>query len=211
MSKSNHKVQEAPLKQGSKRLDVDDLRSQYQAIKAEINQMNVNWLDPNLDLSFMHNLHYISSLWADFRLYITQPKPPAKQPAEVIEPEYSIANGQNEWVYPIVDYGYKLSTSRGKELLDGYRSMGKLLNTVEKMIKIAMNRARIQGGGIGKNEVDMKIAIYGHEIAQRKAYEQCLQNEGIHLENFEPGEWENRPHKIKALFNSQAQLTSLSY
>ncbi len=124
--------------------------------------------------------------WADFHLFIISPTidivfPPLLLPAE------PLPNGEKEFVYPIHDHGYKLSTSKGEEMYSAGMSMCKLYFTIEKMIYILVER--LKSGGIG-TDVEVQVAFGGHELAQRKAFEVIINlGYNVVVTNFDPGPW----------------------
>ena len=124
--------------------------------------------------------------WADFHLYISSPHIERISPPIIIEPE-AISSNEVEFVYPIHDFGHKLSTSKAQDMMSAGMSMCKLFFTIEKMIKILISR--LETGGVGK-ETEVQVAFGGHEIAQRKAFESIINlSYNVVVTNFEPGVW----------------------
>lgn len=127
---------------------------------------------------------------ADFHLYITTPAIPRIEPPQRILPEKLPDSNEYEYVYPILDYGDQLSTSKGE---DGYAagfSMCKLYFTIEKMVAILIERLR--SGGIDE-QTEVQIALGGHEFAQRKGFESVINLKyNVVVTNFDPGEWGER-------------------
>ncbi len=124
---------------------------------------------------------------ADFHLYVQKPVLERLEPPQIILPEQLPDSGAYEFVYPIVDYGNQLSTSKGE---DGYASgfsMCKLYFTIEKMVAILIERLK-SGGGDEKTEV--QVALGGHELAQRKGFESIINLKyNVVVTNFDPGKW----------------------
>lgn len=131
--------------------------------------------------------YYLNRCWADFSLYILSPVVEVISPPITIEPAMVAGTNELEFVYPIVDFGYKLSTSKAEDMYHAGMSMCKLHYTIEKMIGILMERVRASG-----SEADAKIevAFGGFISAQRKAFEVIINlPDNVVVTNFEPGEW----------------------
>lgn len=128
--------------------------------------------------------------WADFQLYIISPTLGEINPPLVIGPEV-LTSGNLEFVYPIHDYGTKLTTSKGEEMYSAGMSMCKLYFTIEKMIYILIERMK-ETGSVDK-ETEVQIAFGGHELAQRKAFESVINlSYNVVVTNFDPGVWGER-------------------
>ena len=105
----------------------------------------------------------------------------------MIPPEFNPVTKRDEFVYPIVDHGYYLSTSRGEDIVLGLRTMTKLHNTIEKMIRLLMDK--LEGAGVPPAQ-EVQVQFQGHLLAQRKAFESILNlSENVVVTNFNPGEW----------------------
>ncbi len=128
--------------------------------------------------------------WAHFELSIISPYIEPFEPAVMIEPE-SLNNGDDtEFVYPIVDYGNRLATSKAEDMYSAGMSMCKLYYTIEKMIHILIER--LKSSGID-TETEVQIAFDGHQFAQRKAFESVINlNYNVVVTNFDPGAWGER-------------------
>ena len=128
--------------------------------------------------------------WADFELYIVSPTIPAISPPIIIEPELIPGSNEREFVYPIHDHGYKLTTSKSQDMFTAGMSMCKLFYTIEKMIYLLIER--LKSGGVDE-ETEVQIAFGGHEIAQRKAFESVINlSYNVVVTNFDPGAWGER-------------------
>ncbi|WP_133128320.1 virulence factor [Legionella nagasakiensis] len=128
--------------------------------------------------------------WADFHLFIISPTIDTISPPLIIPPAVIDDSGELEFVYTIYDHGYKLSTSKGEEMLTIGMSMYKLYLTIEKMIYLLVER--LKSGGID-TETEVQIAFGGHELAQRKAFESVINlNYNVVVTNFDPGVWGER-------------------
>jgi hypothetical protein len=132
-------------------------------------------------------------LWwrlADFHIYVTTSTLEQLTPPKLWLPEPLVDSEQFEFVYPIVDYGNQLSTSKGE---DGYAagfSMCKLYLTIEKMVKILIDR--LKDGGIDE-KTEVQVALGGHQFAQRKGFESIINLKyNVVVTNFDPGEWGER-------------------
>ena len=108
----------------------------------------------------------------------------------IIEPALITGTDELEFVYPIYDYGVKLSTSKGKELFSAGLSMFKLYYTIEKMIFILIER--LKKYSISK-ETEVEVAFDGHELAQRKCFDSIINlSYNVVVTNFDPGSWGER-------------------
>lgn len=128
--------------------------------------------------------------WADFSIYVVTPTIVGITPPIIIEPEINPHTQSEEFVYTIFDHGYKLSTSKGKDMYSAGMSMCKLFSTIEKMIFILIER--LKSGGISE-ETEVQVSFGGHEIAQRKAFESIINlSYNVVVTNFDPGDWGER-------------------
>ncbi|MDI9819175.1 MULTISPECIES: virulence factor [unclassified Legionella] len=128
--------------------------------------------------------------WADFELFIVSPTIAAISPPLIIEADFLPGSEEREFVYPIHDHGYKLSTSKGPEMYKAGKSNCKLYYTIEKMIYLLVER--LKTGGIAQ-ETEVQVAFSGHELAQRKAFESVINlNYNVVVTNFDPGAWGER-------------------
>lgn len=160
------------------------------SMDAEFDEL-LEGLEPQYHYNFtQEDVEYIWGLWADFSVYLVYPRIHKQFPPKRILP------GKNEVVAPILDYGNELKTSRGEELIFGLRTFGKLMNTVEKMIEILVQRAAEQfSGGSGEEGAnqEIQVAFNGYEVLQRKAFRLCIESEhNVLVTNFDPGEWGER-------------------
>lgn len=129
--------------------------------------------------------------WADFHLYVTSPVLPTFNPPHIIQPELIAGTTDTyEFVYPIIDYGDRFSTSKGLEMFTAGLSMWKLYCTIEKIITLLMERLKSTGV---TSETEVQIAFAGHELAQRKGFESVINLSGnVVVTNFDPGTWGER-------------------
>ncbi len=128
--------------------------------------------------------------WAFFELYVITPVIPEINPPVIIPPE-PLADGVGvEFVYPIHDYGYRMSTSKGEDSVMMGMSMCKLYYTIEKIIYLLIDR--LKSGGID-TQTEVQVAFAGFMLAQRKAFESIINlSYNVVVTNFEPGEWGER-------------------
>jgi hypothetical protein len=146
--------------------------------------------DLNNPITIVERVYQIWWHWADFHLYISYPHIEAIVPPVIIQPEPIPGNDEREFVYPIHDFGYKLSTSKGEDMFHAGMSMCKLFYTIEKMVDLLI--ARLKSGGVS-TETEVQVAFGGHELAQRKAFESVINlNYNVVVTNFDPGEWGER-------------------
>jgi len=144
--------------------------------------------DPVLQVE---RVYQIWGHWADFHLFIISPTIHVVVPPLYIPPEPIVENSDElEFVYPIYDSGYKLSTSKALDMYTAGMSMCKLYFTIEKMVNLLVER--LKSGGIDK-ETEVQVAFGGHELAQRKAFESIINlNYNVVVTNFDPGAWGER-------------------
>ncbi|KTD64690.1 hypothetical protein [Legionella spiritensis] len=128
--------------------------------------------------------------WADFSLFIVTPTIEAITPPVIIPPALIPGTEDYEFVYPIHDYGYKLTTSKAEDMFVAGDSMCKLYYTIEKMIYLLIER--LKSGGIDQ-EAEVQVAFGGHELSQRKAFESIINlSYNVVVTNFDPGMWGER-------------------
>lgn len=141
------------------------------------------------ETDMLEYLEYLWMLWADFSISIISPLIDPISPPIVIPPLVN-EEGRKERVFCISDEGFRLTTSRGEEAFTLGQSMFKYFNTIEKMIKLLVER--LQTGGIDK-ETEVRVAFFGFELGQRKAFESILNlEENVVVSNYDPGEWGDR-------------------
>lgn len=160
-------------------------------------KMEIQYLDDTLraalaeqDLSdpilMMERVNALWRNWADFHLYITSPEIPVINPPIVHYPDPAENDG-TEFVYPIHDSGYKLSTSKSEEMYSAGQSMCKLYYTIEKMVYLLIER--LKSGGIDE-ETEVQVNFAGHILPQRKAFESIINLKyNVVVNNFDPGQW----------------------
>lgn len=143
------------------------------------------------DITLMNAIYYIWAHWIDFHIYVLSPILEPQLPAIIIPPGTDPKTKKPEHVYPIFDYGNRLSASVGPHLASGTRSTGKMLNTVKKMIKLLLEKVK-EGTGVQEltPETEIQLAFDGHELSQRMAFKDCIMRpEHLVITNFEPGAW----------------------
>lgn len=142
-------------------------------------------------LSQVAGVYQIWGNWAYFELAIVTPEIAQNTSVSIISPEQISGSNDSEFVYPIFDYGDRLSTSKGTEMYSVGTSMCKLYYTIEKMISILIER--LKDSGIDIMSIESKVAFDGHQLAQRKAFESIINlNYNVVVTNFDPGEWGDR-------------------
>lgn len=141
-------------------------------------------MDP---ISLVERVYQIWWHWADFHIYVVNPTIPVFNPPKLIKPEQVEEADEPEHVFPILDRGFSLSTSKAQTMLESGMSMCKLYYTIEKMIAILVRR--LQDNGID-GETEVQVAFSGHELAQRKAFESIINLPfNMVVTNFNPGPW----------------------
>ena len=128
--------------------------------------------------------------WADFQLFIINPTIDVISPPIIILPEQLPDSDELEFVYPIHDHGYKLSTSKAEDMYSAGMSMCRLYFTIEKMIYLLVERLKTGGTG---TDTEVQVAFGGHELAQRKGFESIINlSYNVVVTNFDPGSWGER-------------------
>lgn len=184
------------------------IQQEFAALQNDMNQLMQKLVDPKFTdkRHYLKNIYYLWALWADFHLHITRPVIEARGAVRIIQPTVD-SSGAVENVYPIFDYGNVLSASRGEDLVKGLRCMGKLYNTIEKMIRLLLGRVSAyleidedEGGSSAEERKGVAVAFRGHELAQRKAYVAITSlNKNIEVVNFQPGAWAKQLQLIQQI------------
>jgi len=192
------------------------IQQEFEALQNDMNQLMRKLVDPQLTDKhhYLKNIYYLWALWADFHLHITRPIIEPRDVVRIIKPKVD-DKGVVENVYPIFDHGNVLSTSRGEDLVRGLRCMGKLYNTIEKMIRLLLGRVSAyiegdeeEGGGSEEERKGVAVAFRGHELAQRKAFVAITTlDKNIEVVNFEPGVWAKQLQIIREI-TEQVQSSS---
>lgn len=173
-----------------------DLEAAFSDIQDDIAELSDAIDDSGYDLfdevSMLNDVYYIHALWADMHVHLITPYFEPAYPPKIIEPGVD-SNGSPEHVYAIFDYGDRFSTSVD-DIVNATRSTGKYLNTIDKMIQIVIERCKAADDWDDSDDkMEMRVAFEGHEIGQRKAFNDCIMSqENIVVTNFEPGEWGER-------------------
>ncbi|MDP3268388.1 MAG: virulence factor [Legionella sp.] len=146
--------------------------------------------DLNNPISMAERVYQIWWHWADFHLYVISPHIPSITPPIILMPEHLTNSNELEFVYPIHDYGSRLSCAKSEDMFSAGMSMCKLYYTIEKMIHLLVER--LKAGGIDV-ETEVQVAFGGHELAQRKAFESIINlSYNVVVTNFDPGTWGER-------------------
>ncbi len=168
---------------GSIHDEADSLREQVAAISQSVDDN----LTPELIAEY---IEYFAFLWADFTLTIVDPVVEAVSPPTIIEPEVNEDTKEKEHVYSIIDEGFRLKMSRGEEAFSSGNSLFKYFMTIEKMVSILVER--LKTGGIS-DETEVRVAFYGFELGQRKAFESILNlSQNVVVVNYDAAEWGER-------------------
>ena len=146
-------------------------------------------VDDDIDLlGQITGVYQIWSNWAYFELSVIDPEISASDVVTIVPPETIHGSNELEFVYPIFDYGNRLSTSKASEMYSVGSSMCKLYYTIEKMIAILL--ARLKDSGVDSPEIESQVSFDGHQFAQRKAFESIINlNHNVVVTNFDPGAW----------------------
>jgi len=141
-------------------------------------------------ISIIEKVYQLWAHWADFHLYVISPTIDVISPPVIHLPQPLEGGHELEFVYPIHDHGYRLSTSKGSEMFSAGMSMCKLYYTIEKIIFLLVER--LKSGGIA-TETEVQVAFAGHELSQRKGFESIINlNYNVVVTNFDPGSWGER-------------------
>ncbi len=170
-----------------------DLEKEFAALTAQMTSSSPEeGFDMTDDVALMNAIYYIWAHWIDFHIYILTPLIQPALPPKMILPGIDQKTKQPEFVYPIFDYGNRLSASVGAELPKGTRATGKMLKTVKKMIQLLLLKVK-EVTGEDPGETEIQLAFDGHELSQRMAFKDCIMRpEHLVITNFEPAEWGER-------------------
>ncbi|WP_419419552.1 virulence factor [Legionella sp. D16C41] len=172
-------------------IDVSDPTFEQQMEEMRQQILIDNYDDP---IALIERIYQLWWHWADFELFIINPTIDPILPPVIIEPEPIGDGTEYEFVYPIVDRGHRLSTSKAQDMFTAGMSMCKLHFTIEKMIYLLIER--LKTGGVSA-ETEVQVAFGGHEKAQRKAFESIINlNYNVVVTNFDPGVWGERYLKV---------------
>jgi hypothetical protein len=92
--------------------------------------------DLNNPLAMVDKVYLLWWNWADFHIQIISPHFDFVHPPKIIEPELIPGTNEHEFVYPIHDFGSRLSTSKAQDMFSAGMSMCRMHFTIEKMIFI---------------------------------------------------------------------------
>lgn len=166
---------------------------EYSDTSQFINDLDTNPRDvfeTEMDTEFLRKMAGANQMWlnwAHFELSFISPQIDEAFPPTMIAPEDVGSSDEKEFVYPICDYGNKLSTSKATDMYSVGMSMCKLFYTIEKMIFILIERLKEIGTD---TETEVQISFDGHLLAQRKAFESVINlNYNVVVVNFDPGVW----------------------
>lgn len=163
--------------------------SDFVTLSDEQRQIQIDDEENNF-LAQVEKVYQLWWRWADFHIFIITPTIDILDPPIIIPPEPISGSTELEFVYPIHDHGYKLSTSKGQDIFSAGLSMCKLYYTIEKMIFILVER--LKAAGIAP-ETEVQVAFDGHELAQRKTFESIINlSYNVVVTNFDPGAWGER-------------------
>ena len=148
-------------------------------------------------VAYEESIEYLRKLWADFHLYIIKPYIAPSSEVSIILPKQEDTGN----LCTIFDYGDLLSSSRADDMIIGDASTAKLMNTIEKMIRLSLKRILAQleedgdagSSGSGEGAPVIEVAFRGHELAKRKAFEVFMGlQQRVDVINYEPVAWGER-------------------
>ncbi|STX52723.1 virulence protein [Legionella busanensis] len=178
-------------------IDISDPNFEQQMEEMRQRIVVDNYDDPVVLIERVYQLWWH---WANFDLLIVNPVIEPISPPLIIEPEL-IGDNEYEFVYTILDWGHRLSTSKAQDMYTAGMSMCKLYFTIEKMIYLLIER--LKSGGTNP-ETEVQVAFSGHEKAQRKAFESIINlNYNVVVTNFDPGAWGERYLKLVKTLNDR--------
>lgn len=172
----------------------EDMASSDSSYQQEIQQAELNMSEFESEaaeagriLDTAEMAYCLNWRWADFQLYVISPVFAANIPPVVIPPEPLIDGSGIEFVYPIHDYGFKISTSKAEDMVSAGMSMCKLYYTIEKMIFLLIERLKANGVS---TDTEVQVAFSGFIGAQRKGFESVINlNYNVAITNFDPSDW----------------------
>lgn len=113
--------------------------------------------------------------------------PQIHQPQALIEDPNHL-----EFVYPILDYGNCLASSKAMDNLFSGQSMLKMYYTIDKMISILHAKIQAKEEERGSSFPEVSIELLGYELCLRKAFEVIINLPENWTVDYEPGDWGNR-------------------
>ena len=133
-------------------------------------------------------LESVNAYRAWFSIHVLTPYIEPITPPIVHQPDsLEDAEQEAEFVYPIVDSGDVLATSKAQEMFSAGYSMCKLYYTIEKMIWLLMER--LETGGISAED-EVQIAFQGYHAALRYAFASVINlQSNVIVANYDPGSW----------------------
>ena len=100
---------------------------------------------------------------------------------------------QLEFVYPILDYGNCLMSSKAMEDLFSGQSMLKMYYTIDKMVSVLHQKIKEKEGETGEVFSEISVELWGYELCLSKAFEVIINlPDNWIITNYEPGDWGNR-------------------
>ncbi|OGV26427.1 MAG: hypothetical protein A3F18_03525 [Legionellales bacterium RIFCSPHIGHO2_12_FULL_37_14] len=140
------------------------------------------------DLSALNDaVYHIDWRWSYFEITVVSPNITLFVPPKWIKPELIPGTEDYEFVYPILDYGNRMITSKQDEFMSAGYSMCKMYYTIEKIIDILVGRLSQEGI---PPETEVQVAFGGHRVVKRKAFEIIINlDNNVVVSNFDPGEW----------------------
>jgi hypothetical protein len=139
------------------------------------------------------SLAFMKQLYAYIEIRIEDPFFVFKDTPDVIKPE-SLQNDPQELelVYPIYDFGDRLSSSKTMDNEIDNHSMLKMFFTIEKMISIMYEKIKNKSTSGGTENPENLFYLDGHLLCLRKAFEVIINlPDNWIVMNFDPGEWGN--------------------
>lgn len=133
-------------------------------------------------------LESINIYRAWFSIHIIRPFIEPIVPAIIHLPDsLEDAEQEAEFVYPIMDSGDVLATSKAEDMFTAGYSMCKLYYTIEKIIWLLMER--LKTGGIAAED-EVQVAFHGQHAALRYAFASVINlQSNVIVSNYDPGHW----------------------
>jgi len=139
------------------------------------------------------SIAYLKQLYSYIEIRIEDPFFVFKDIPDIIKPEPLQNDPQVlELVYPIYDFGDRLSSSKTMDQEIDTHSMLKMFLTIEKMIFILDEKIKNKTASGGSQTNESQFYLDGHILCLRKAFEVIINlPDNWIVMNFEPGEWGN--------------------
>jgi hypothetical protein len=141
----------------------------------------------NKSLAFMKQLYAYIEIKIDDPFFVFKDTPDVIKPEPLQDDPHEL-----ELVYPIYDFGDRLTSSKTMDKEIDNHSMLKMFFTIEKMISIMYYKIKHKSTSGGEEKAENLFYLDGHILCLRKAFEVMINlPDNWVVMNFEPGQWGN--------------------